>query len=49
VTRPGNYQLLCQGPVPFNDCQIGSSGQKNGNNIITAMNTTIVSGTPTFR
>lgn len=48
VTRTGNYDLLRQGTVP-SAYQTGCSGQKKGNNIITAMNTTMVSGTPTLR
>ena len=48
VTRTRNYDLLRQGTVP-SAYQTGCSGQKKGNNIITAMNTTMVSGTPTLR
>ena len=48
VTRTGNYDLLRQGTVP-SAFQTGCSGQKNGNNIITAMKTTMVNGTPTLR
>lgn len=49
VTCPGNYELVRQDPFLFRALQTGCSGQKNGNNIITAMNTTMVSGTPTLR
>ncbi len=49
VTGSGNYESVCQGTLPLSTFQTGCSGQKNGNNIITAMNTTMVSGTPTLR
>ncbi len=49
VTRSGDYESVCQGTPPLSTFQTGCSGQKNGNNIITAINTTMVSGTPTFK
>ena len=49
VTRSGNYELVRQELLLFQTVQTGCSGQKTGNNIITAMNTTMVSGTPTLR
>ena len=49
VTRSGDYQSVCQGTPPLPAYQTGCSGQKKGNNIITAMKTTMVNGTPTLR
>ena len=49
MTRAGDDELLCQGTLPLSASQTGCNGQKKGNNIITAMNTTMVNGTPTLR